>query len=79
MKITLESTTQIVDINNGVKARLWEGRTESGIEVHAFITRIAVSKSERPEAIEVFERELLEQKAPKTSLDGVYPARMFFP
>jgi hypothetical protein len=36
MKVTLESTTKIVDINNGVKARLWEGRTESGIEVHAF-------------------------------------------
>ena len=40
MKVTLESTTKIVELN-GVQARIWEGTTEGGIRVHAFITRIA--------------------------------------
>jgi hypothetical protein len=76
MKVTLESTSKIVDLNNGVKARLWEGHTESGIEVHAFITRIAVDKDADTSQ---FDRELLEQKPPKVTLDGVYPARMLLP
>ena len=79
MKITLESTSKIVDDNNGVKARLWEGRTESGIEVHAFITRIAIDIDAPPEQVEQFERELIEQKAPRAALADAYPARMFFP
>lgn len=41
MKITLESTSKIVELN-GVPARVWEGKSESGIPCHAFITRIAV-------------------------------------
>lgn len=76
MKVTLESTTKIVDLNNGVKARLWEGRTENGIEVHAFVARIAVDKDAD---VSQFERELLEQRPPKATLDGAYPARMFLP
>ncbi len=40
MKVTLESTTKIVKVN-GVFARVWEGHTETGIPVHAFVTRIA--------------------------------------
>lgn len=76
MKVTLESTTKIVDINNGVKARLWEGRTESGIEVHAFVTRIAVDKDDD---FSQFDRELLEQRPPSARLADAYPARMFLP
>jgi hypothetical protein len=79
MKVTLESTTKIVDFNNGVKARLWEGRTESGIEVHAFITRIAIDINTEPERATEFDRELLEQKAPRVELADAYPSRMFFP
>ncbi len=44
MKITLESTTKIVDLfidGAKVPARIWEGVTETGTPVHAFITRIA--------------------------------------
>lgn len=44
MKITLESTTKLVALGiDGatVPARVWQGETESGIPVHAFITRIA--------------------------------------
>ena len=45
MKVTLESTSKITTlVVNGedVPARIWEGKTESGIPCHAFITRIAV-------------------------------------
>jgi hypothetical protein len=44
MKITVESTTKIVDLFiDGAKipARIWEGATDNGTPVHVFITRIA--------------------------------------
>ncbi len=44
MKITIESTSKIVTVetrNGPIQARVWQGETESGIPVHAFITRIA--------------------------------------
>lgn len=72
MKITIESTSKIVELN-GVPARLWEGHTESGIEVHCFITRIAVHKDQD---CSQFEKELKEQPQPSALLDGVYPLRM---
>jgi hypothetical protein len=43
MRLTLESTTKIVDFQ-GVKARLWQGKTENGIECHAFVTCVCVTK-----------------------------------
>src|SRR5208283_504827 len=41
MKITIENTTILAELN-GVPARVWEGKTESGIPVICWITRIAV-------------------------------------
>jgi hypothetical protein len=81
MKVTLESTSKIVDLIVGplgctTKARIWEGHTDSGIEVHAFVTRIAVDKD--PDTSQ-FERELLEQRPPSVRIADVYPARMFLP
>lgn len=75
MKVTLESTTEIVEVN-GVAARIWQGATESGIEVHAFITRIAVDKDAD---LSEFERELKQCASPRASIAGVYPIRMFLP
>ena len=71
MKITLESTSKLVELN-GVPARIWEGTTESGIPVHAFITRLAVDKGERTEE---FERELQEHAAPSPEI-AAYPLRL---
>jgi hypothetical protein len=48
MTVTLTSTTKVVKLN-GVPARIWEGYTESGIKIHAFITRVAVNKDEDTE------------------------------
>lgn len=41
MKATIESTGTIADVN-GIPARVWNGRTEGGVEFLAFITRVAV-------------------------------------
>ena len=72
MKITIESTTKIVQLN-GVPSRIWEGKTESGIKVHCFITRIACDENE-PNTAE-FETELKEQKPPSAEIDTI-PLRL---
>jgi hypothetical protein len=75
MRITLESTTQIVEVN-GVPARVWEGTTESGIPVSALITRLAV---ERTQDTAQFEAELRECRAPKAvpfDTNGPWPMRL---
>jgi len=72
MKVTLESTTKIVQLN-GVPARVWEGKTESGVKIHCFITRVAIDKDE-PRA-EEFERELQEQRVPSPEIEA-FPTRM---
>jgi len=68
MKVELESTTKIVQlVVNGtdVPARVWEGKTDSGIKVHAYITRIATHLEN--DQIE-FERELQQCKVPSTEI-----------
>jgi len=71
MKVTLESTSKIVELN-GVPARIWEGRTESGIPIHCYVTRVAVDRG--ADASE-FERELKEQRVPSPEVAAI-PARM---
>jgi hypothetical protein len=60
MKITIENTSKIVTLN-GVPARIWEGKTESGIPVHCFVTRIAVASHQCTGEIEKQFCEELEQ------------------
>jgi hypothetical protein len=71
MKITIESTDKVVKLN-GVPARVWEGKTSTGIPMHCFITRVAVAAVEDTS---VFEQELQEHAAPSPAID-FYPARM---
>lgn len=71
MKITVESTTKIVELNR-IQARVWEGTTETGIPVHVFITRIAAAESADQGE---FQRELKECRPPSSEV-AVYPARM---
>jgi len=71
MKLRIESTTKIVDLN-GIPARVWEGTTESGIPVHRFITRVAVHRSED---CSEFERELKEQRTPSPDVAAI-PMRL---
>ncbi len=76
MKLTIESTTKLVDLvidGATVPARIWEGHTESGIAVHCFVTRVAVHKDLDASQ---FERELQEHRAPSAEIANVYPLRM---
>lgn len=76
MKITIESTTRVVDLetrdHGHLPARVWEGKTESGIPVQVLITRIAVAKTED---CSQFERELQEHVAPSAAVMA-FPLRM---
>ncbi len=74
MIVKLESTSKLVDLN-GVPARIWEGRTASGISVVAFVARIAVEEGEPPSAYEQFEREL-RQVRPPSAAAAVFPTRL---
>lgn len=76
MKITIESTTKIVNLidrlsGQGVPARVWEGETESGVKVVCLIARIAARADQD---LSEFDRELKEQKQPEA--ENVFPLRM---
>lgn len=68
MKITIESTNKVVELD-GVPARIWEGKTDSGIKVHCFITRIAIDKNEV--RTDEFERELQETRTPTVEIQDI--------
>lgn len=68
MKITIESTTQIIELETKdgrgrIPGRLWEGHTDSGIPVQCIVTRIAAPAAED---LTQFERELRECREPET-------------
>lgn len=86
MKITIESTSKIVELQLGagtahratVPARIWEGTTERGTPVHCYITRICptIPADELPRAVEQeFTADLREQAAPSAAVEGI-PLRM---
>jgi len=71
MRITIESTTKTVELN-GVPARIWEGKTDSGIPCHCYITRIGV---DRDEDSSEFESELQEHRPPSPEIAAI-PLRL---
>lgn len=73
MKITIESTSKIVELK-GVPSRIWEGQTESGIKVHCFVTRIGIDKDELRKS--EFEKELKETRAPSPEIEKYYPSKL---
>lgn len=82
MKITLESTSKIVSLvidGASVPARVWQGETESGIPVHAFITRITPEISKQDPNIDAltaeFETELQRCADPRATL-GYIPLHL---
>lgn len=70
MQIFLENTTRLIDVN-GIKARLWEGETKSGIPIHCLIIRIAVNKEANQEE---FERELKNVSPPSAASEQAFPS-----
>lgn len=71
MKMTIESTTEIVNVN-GIDCRLWEGVTERGVAVQVLIPRIAARKGQD---LSQFEAELAEQRPPSFG-ELAFPLRM---
>ena len=80
MIVTLKSTTKIVSLRSRsegslpgeMPARIWEGTTDSGIKVHAYITRIACAEGENQE---MFQRDLLACTPPSKEIEAI-PMRM---
>ena len=71
MKVTIESTGEIVVVN-GVPCRVWEGVTERGIQVQALIPRIAAKANQD---LAQFEKELKECRPP-LAVPRAFPARL---
>jgi hypothetical protein len=73
MKVHLESTTKTIGLTirgATVPARIWEGFTESGVPVHAYITRIAAAADADRRR---FQDELQEQRAPSPEVEAIPP------
>lgn len=82
MKITIESTDKLVTLvfsGEDVPARVWQGETELGIPVQAFITMISPEIPESDPNFKRltvdFERELQRQAKPRLSVEAI-PIRM---
>ena len=72
MKITIENTSEMIEVSGDhVRARVWEGETESGIRVQCLVIRLAVPEDEDQEE---FARELREVAEP--SGERAFPMRM---
>lgn len=71
MKLTIESTTKLVNAN-GVDCRVWEGVTASGIKVQCLIARVAVADGQD---VSQFEAELKQQRPPSAAVEA-FPLRM---
>ena len=71
MRIQIESTTKIVQLN-GVPARIWEGHTEAGVPIHCYITRVAV-RTDQP--CDEFEQDLEDHAPPSAAVEAI-PARL---
>ncbi len=73
MTVTLHNTTKLVECD-GVLTRIWEGETDSGIKVHAFITRVAIAKGDDAAAAQ-FRKELKETRRPSEAIQPI-PLRL---
>lgn len=71
MKIVIEATEQIVDVN-GAQARVWTGVTSKGVRVQVLVSRIAVQQGED---MTQFDAELKERKIP-APVERAFPLRL---
>jgi len=78
MKITIENTDKIVELNhNGsaMPARVWQGATDTGIPVQVFVTRIAPEIPPNDPRQYTFESELVSTADPRPTVDAI-PLRL---
>ena len=77
MKIMLEPTNKIVMLvtdKGDVPARIWEGTTDDGTLVFAYVTRVAAKMGEHDEAL--FKRVLSECRNPIQAGPEMIPMRL---
>lgn len=72
MKITVESTSRIVEVD-GVLCRAWEGTTERGVEVSVLIPRV---RARHDADTGQLDRELLEMRAPRDATQFPWPGKL---
>ena len=70
-KITLESTDKTVHVN-GVECRLWEGTTERGVPIHAYIALLGIANGLDASELEA---ELKERRPPSREIAWI-PSRL---
>lgn len=69
MKIEIQNTDKIVKIND-VPARVWQGRTESGVPVTVFVTRISPDTDKQEDHTQ-FQQELQQTAAPTARVQAL--------
>lgn len=62
MKVTLEPTSKIVDVN-GVRCRIWQGHTERGVPIHAHIALVGVARDQDASELDAALREVSAPRA----------------
>ena len=78
MEIIIRPTSKIVELEAGggkVPARIWEGKTSTGIPVHCFVTRVAVPTGRPEHEYAEFEQALEETQAPSEAAEAI-PLRL---
>ena len=80
MKITIVSTDKIVilkpgELESGIPARVWEGKTNTGIKVVCFIPRIGHNEDAPSSVVAEFTKELQECKKPSPEVAAI-PMRL---
>lgn len=74
MQVELESTDKIVTVvvsGHDVPARIWQGKTAAGVEIHCYITRVAVKEGQPPETYKQFEQELQEHGKMRPEIQAI--------
>jgi hypothetical protein len=64
MTITISSTAKVVKLD-GIDCRVWEGKTERGVDIICFIPRIA---AKAVQDLSQFELELREHRVPSAEV-----------
>jgi hypothetical protein len=75
VKITVESTSKIVEVMDGgdaIRCRVWEGESESGVRIYCLIARVAANSEQD---LSQFDAELKETREPSPEIRAI-PLRL---
>lgn len=78
MELILRPTGKVVDLvtdAGDVPARIWQGKTSTGIPVHCYVTRVAVDKDRPASELAEFERALTETEPMRPDVKAI-PLRL---